>query len=584
MSTKRKASVDKPTLPKKAKHWFTEGLDELSAIFNLRSYASLAFEQQRKKRDWVGAYPDPNSPEPTYTIRGKPEPVNADRETSLRRHFYSDSISSLGSNEDEDIVQGKPYRLEPYTKPPNFTPVDFRDRFSLLSTRSGDNARNGSISSDVPSPLSSSTPSSSSGHRLQPSTRFGGLGQSRFNDKSLLKARPRMYAGKAQRVSSIFQTSKYDRDDKENRDESTVHVPSYANDESRLKYALDATIGTLKSERESVLGSRRDSTSSYADEVAENRRLRAINQSLDVEESDTERRLGPRQPAWLRTKYQGNKEPAWLRNIRNLVSRNLPSVEKQQRPPGHQSVLDEHDRIEKELVARKKKDQFVPLSSEDERTIASALAPGYPENIVAEGFNYQIKKKDIQTLCPGEWLNDEVINFYINLVIARSKASTTLPKVHVFTTFFYKFLTDSGYEKVRRWSKKAKVDIFELDYVLIPIHCSGNHWTSAVIDMKGKRISYFDSLLGNNPKCFLMLREYLDKESQDKRNTPFNFDGWENDCPKDIPRQRNGYDCGVFTCTFIEFKSRGVETFDFSQDDMTYLRKKLVLNIINKSL
>ncbi|KAG0273959.1 SUMO1 sentrin specific peptidase 1 [Linnemannia exigua] len=473
MSTKRKASVDKSTLPKKTKHWFAEGLDELSAIFNLKSYASLAFEQQKKKRDWVGAYPDPNSPEPTYTVRGKPEPVYSDRKTPLRRHFYSDSISSLGSNEDEDVLQGKPYRLEPYTKPPSFTPVDFRDRFSLLSSPTSDAARNGS----------------------------------------------------------------YDRDDKEDKEDSSAHVPSYANHDSRLKYALDATIGTLKSERETSWGSRRESTLSYADEVAENRRLRAINH-----------------------------------------------VEKQQRPPGHQSVQDEHDRIEKELATRKKKDQFVPFSSDDEQRIASALAPGYPDGILAQGFNLEIKKRDIQTLCPGEWLNDEVINFYINLIIARSKESTTLPKVHVFSTFFYKVLTDSGYEKVRRWSKKAKVDIFELDYVLIPIHCSGNHWTSAVIDMKRKRISYYDSLLGNNPKCFLMLREYLDKESQDKRSKPFNFEGWENDCPKDIPRQRNGYDCGVFTCTFIEFKSRGSETFDFSQEEMPYLRKKLVLDIINKSL
>lgn len=43
-----------------------------------------------------------------------------------------------------------------------------------------------------------------------------------------------------------------------------------------------------------------------------------------------------------------------------------------------------------------------------------------------------------------------------------------------------------------------------MDYVLVPIHHSGNHWTTAVIDMKNKRIDYYDSLLGNNPKCFLV--------------------------------------------------------------------------------
>jgi len=83
------------------------------------------------------------------------------------------------------------------------------------------------------------------------------------------------------------------------------------------------------------------------------------------------------------------------------------------------------------------------------------LAPGYGE--VVEAFNIPIMKKDIQTLCPGEWLNDEVINFYGNLIMVRSKNSTELPKVHVFSTFFYKSLSEVGYDKVRRWTKKVNI-------------------------------------------------------------------------------------------------------------------------------
>ncbi|KAF9897475.1 SUMO1 sentrin specific peptidase 1, partial [Lobosporangium transversale] len=256
-------------------------------------------------------------------------------------------------------------------------------------------------------------------------------------------------------------------------------------------------------------------------------------------------------------------------------------VEKQERPPSHQAIVSEHERIEKELKARKSgHEHFPPLAKDDEQRVAEALADGYGQ--VAEGFNVAILKKDIQTLRPGQWLNDEVINFYGNLIMARSKESTELPKVHVFSTFFYKTLSENGYEKVRRWTKKIK--IFDMDYVLIPIHHSGNHWTTAVIDMKKKRIEYYDSLLGNNPKCFLLLRNYLESESQDKLKKPFDFHGWENDCPKDIPTQKNGFDCGVFTCTFIEFKSRGQDQLDFSQRNMDYLRKKIALSIINKSL
>ncbi|KAF9183152.1 SUMO1 sentrin specific peptidase 1 [Haplosporangium sp. Z 767] len=349
--------------------------------------------------------------------------------------------------------------------------------------------------------------------------------------------------------------------------------------QNRLRAALDATIGVLKAEKESHTSSRKPSIAPFKDDKADQYPYKEYNGTLS--DRNFERVIIPRRPAWLRTKYQGNREPAWLTNVRNLINRNLPSVEQQPRPAAHQAIVDEHDRIEKELAERRRSEQFKKISEEDEQRIDDALSDGY-EQVVSEGFNVTILKKDIHTLRPGEWLNDEVINFYGNLIMARSKEMTSLPKVHVFSTFFYKTLSENGYDKVRRWTKKVK--LFEMDYVLIPIHCSGNHWTTAVIDMANKRIEYYDSLLGNNPKCFLILRGYLERESQDKLKKPFDFEGWENDCPKDIPRQKNGFDCGVFTCTFIEFKSRGVESFDFSQQNMPYLRKKIVLSIINKSL
>ncbi|KAG0235606.1 SUMO1 sentrin specific peptidase 1 [Actinomortierella wolfii] len=306
------------------------------------------------------------------------------------------------------------------------------------------------------------------------------------------------------------------------------------------------------------------------------RKYGRLQNLFDEQQSDQENKP----PAWTRTRKQ---TPRWQINLdrfRSLIAKNLPSINKQDLSPAHQAAVDKHEEIERELEKRKGRKHFRPISDDDRQKINQALSDGYGP--VAEGFNVTITKNDIRTLRPGEWLNDEVINFYGNLIMARSNTSNTLPKVHVFSTFFYKTLSENGYDKVRRWTKKT--NIFEKDYILIPIHCSGNHWTSAVIDMTKKKISYYDSLLGNNPKCFLTLRAYLEKESLDKLKKPFDFQGWENECPKNIPQQRNGYDCGVFTCFFIEFKSRGEDTFDFSQADMPYLRQKMVLDIVNKVL
>ncbi|KAF9978442.1 SUMO1 sentrin specific peptidase 1 [Actinomortierella ambigua] len=147
---------------------------------------------------------------------------------------------------------------------------------------------------------------------------------------------------------------------------------------------------------------------------------------------------------------------------RSLIAKNLPSIDKQDRSPAHQAAVDRHEEIERE--------------------VQQTLSDGYGS--VIEGFNVTITKNDIRTLRPGEWLNDEVINFYGQLIMARSNASSALPKVHVFSTFFYKTLSENGYDKVRRWTKKT--NIFAKDYLLIPIHCSGNQWTSAVVDMNKK--------------------------------------------------------------------------------------------------
>jgi len=77
------------------------------------------------------------------------------------------------------------------------------------------------------------------------------------------------------------------------------------------------------------------------------------------------------------------------------------------------------------------------------------------------------------------------------------------------------------------------------------------------------------------------LRQYLDLEHRNKRKKPFDFTGWQDFNPEDTPQQENGYDCGVFTCQFLESLSRGEEQFRFSQRDMTYLRRRMIWEIGN---
>lgn len=58
---------------------------------------------------------------------------------------------------------------------------------------------------------------------------------------------------------------------------------------------------------------------------------------------------------------------------------------------------------------------------------------------------------------------------------------------------------------------------------------------------------------------------------------------WEDYVPNDSPLQRNGYDCGVFTCKTVEVLSRD-GPLTFSQKDMKILRQRMLFEILQGKL
>jgi sentrin-specific protease 1 len=103
------------------------------------------------------------------------------------------------------------------------------------------------------------------------------------------------------------------------------------------------------------------------------------------------------------------------------------------------------------------------------------------------------------------------------------------------------------------------------------------------MDMKKKTVYVYDSLGGNHDTTLTLFLKYLQEEHLDKKKLALDISDWKKETPKNIPRQGNMSDCGAFACTFAERLSRR-EVFNFSQDDMTHIRRRMVLNIINKSI
>ena len=98
-----------------------------------------------------------------------------------------------------------------------------------------------------------------------------------------------------------------------------------------------------------------------------------------------------------------------------------------------------------------------------------------------------VEWKDLERLDDGEFLNDNLIGFYLrHLEIRLEERDPELAKrVYWFNTFFFASLTQTArgqgrinYDAVKKWTRN--VDLFNFDYIIVPINESA-HWYIAII-------------------------------------------------------------------------------------------------------
>ncbi|CAI5739224.1 unnamed protein product [Hyaloperonospora brassicae] len=215
--------------------------------------------------------------------------------------------------------------------------------------------------------------------------------------------------------------------------------------------------------------------------------------------------------------------------------------------------------------------------------VEDALHEGPMEEILIQKYNVDIKRRHLQCLLPLQWLNDEVINFYFQMMSDRDEAlvnAGVLPKrSHFFNSFFVTKVSENGYNyvNVRRWTRK--IDLFAMDKIFMPVNVGNMHWCMAVIFMAEKRIQYYDSMHGSGAACLKVIMRYLHDESEHKKKTKFDRQGWELvTTTPDTPLQTNGSDCGVFSCMFADYVSRNTP-LSFVQRDIPFHRHRMVLHI-----
>jgi sentrin-specific protease 1 len=236
------------------------------------------------------------------------------------------------------------------------------------------------------------------------------------------------------------------------------------------------------------------------------------------------------------------------------------------------------DEEEEEVI-----DEFPALTQDQLNKIVYAVRGGGMGEVIINKFNLSITRQDLNTLVGDSWLNDEVINFYMNLLMERSDEGQERgrPRVYAMNTFFIPRLLQTGHSALKRWTRK--VDIFSYDVIPVPVHVGQVHWCMAIIHLKNKTIKYYDSMGHPNYRVLDALEQYLKDESMDKKKVDFDMAGWSKECVRECPRQMNGSDCGVFSCMFAEFICRDSD-ISFAQQHMQYFRNKMIYEIATGKL
>jgi len=227
--------------------------------------------------------------------------------------------------------------------------------------------------------------------------------------------------------------------------------------------------------------------------------------------------------------------------------------------------------------------------------------------------NNPINSKHFNILKNGEWFNDEIINSYFCILQEEHKENFYL------STFFYSKLQRENKSegegeaaaKGTNWLIKSGIfkKIQMSKYTFIPINLNQSHWVLVLVDIKGSRIQYYDSLLNRKAgKCILkfigekleelsknnankrenkkekenqiieMMKSLsinndktrkdsiiIDKREKDNDNDDSNDKGKGKDSsfsfnllreiPSHQPQQNNGSSCGSFVCYWAYLKS-----------------------------
>ena len=222
------------------------------------------------------------------------------------------------------------------------------------------------------------------------------------------------------------------------------------------------------------------------------------------------------------------------------------------------------------------------LRNRGSRDIQWILQPFAEHDVIFKNY-FVVLTKIVLMRLNGDWLNDDIIDFYLHMVQRRHVKQRELNPLFAFailTSHFMELLQDCGtglrrdslgYNYARVKNITRTFNSFELNSIFIPVNINNYHWTFVHIDMILKKILYYDSLNGSGhaQKHFTLSRWWLTDEAA-KHGQVLDLAAWSDECVQGGPTQSNSLDCGVYVIKGIEQLTKGLP-LDYSSADIIFL-------------
>jgi len=201
-------------------------------------------------------------------------------------------------------------------------------------------------------------------------------------------------------------------------------------------------------------------------------------------------------------------------------------------------------------------------------------------------------------LSNGLWLSTSIIDLLLLIFLHEKESNYQVWSANWWSTGLSETKTRANEDaKINEMICTETFKIFTgnevVNKIVLPVNKSNAHWILVVIDMKLKTISSYDSFGSAHPDVLNRIKKYLvcKAKAEGVKVTDEWTKSWTCETAS-CPRQRNGYDCGMFVlccarCVLLDwpisyFEQKDTakeEVFVFEEKHMINLRRRFILEI-----